>query len=361
MLFALFFLSLICLGCITVWKANEEYVIEPIDFKEQVTQLGRTYYDENNDVLWFNYTCSGVEFCFKGEKLTITFTTDSEHVDKENERAWISIYKNNELEPAFIFPLDEQKKEICLLNSKSTQYDQWRIVKNSEIKYGDAGICDISYKGEFLPIQDQKDTILFIGDSITCGNGILSAAADAPFRTEEENGNHTYASILCQKLNYNLEIVAYSGIGMAYSLENVGDLTMPIFFFFDEYKYGSRNEAILSTKKYDYIIINLGTNDQRFLRDAVAYQAFRQSYKSFIQELRALHEDAEIICTSGPMTGAMDDEIRFIVEETKDDNVHFFSFGTILEEEGYGTNNHPNIRTHKRMGESLYTFIQTLH
>jgi hypothetical protein len=56
--------------------------------------------------------------------------------------------------------------------------------------------------------------VLFIGDSITAGYGVLCNVSEAPFTAETESAYHTYAAVAARALDADAHVIAYSGKGV---------------------------------------------------------------------------------------------------------------------------------------------------
>ena len=65
-----------------------------------------------------------------------------------------------------------------------------------------------------LQAPDPRDRrLLFIGDSITAGFGVLCNDSDAPFTPETESAWHAYAAVASRALDSDAHVIAYSGKG----------------------------------------------------------------------------------------------------------------------------------------------------
>ncbi len=64
------------------------------------------------------------------------------------------------------------------------------------------------------PPQPRDRRLLFIGDSITAGYGVLCNDTAAPFAAETESAYHTYAAVAARALDADAHVIAFSGKGV---------------------------------------------------------------------------------------------------------------------------------------------------
>jgi hypothetical protein len=73
---------------------------------------------------------------------------------------------------------------------------------------------------KLTPSKRPARRIEFIGNSITCGYGVLSDSSNCHFSPQTEDAGMSYAAILSRRLHADYHLVAYSGKGM---VRNYGD------------------------------------------------------------------------------------------------------------------------------------------
>ena len=64
------------------------------------------------------------------------------------------------------------------------------------------------------PPEPRQRRLLFIGDSITAGYGVLCNDSDAPFAPETQSALHAYAAVAARALEADAHVIAYSGKGV---------------------------------------------------------------------------------------------------------------------------------------------------
>ncbi len=63
------------------------------------------------------------------------------------------------------------------------------------------------------PPEPRQRRLLFIGDSITAGYGVLCNDSVGPFSPETESAFHAYAAVAARALEADAHVIAYSGKG----------------------------------------------------------------------------------------------------------------------------------------------------
>lgn len=223
-----------------------------------------------------------------------------------------------------------------------------RIQRNTEIRYGDAILRGFSVFGKpdekaLPPIPARK--IEFIGNSITCGYGVLDTKASHKFSIQTEDHYFSYAGQAARILDAEEHTVCYSGHGLIRNNNNTTSLLLPDLYTVTSIESNLSWDPANWTP--DLIFINLGTNDFRMgIPDS---SKFVKGTVNFLKKLREFHPLASIILLTGPMMNGDKLKVckRFLdvsvktFKETSDKNVYRFDLGT-QGTLGYGAENHPN-------------------
>jgi lysophospholipase L1-like esterase len=203
-----------------------------------------------------------------------------------------------------------------------------------------------------------------IGDSITCGYGVLGAGPTCSFSAATEAEPHAWGTFAAAQLGAAHVSIAYSGIGMARNGDGSTTDTMP-----ERYPRTFADDAA-STWSFNYspdvIVINLGTND---FAPGDPGQAFVTSYVSFVQMLRGHFPHAQVMLATSPMltdsypAGAMSRTkargyLDTIAAMLADPNVHVVEIAEQLPADGYGCDYHPNEVTEHKMADALVPAIR---
>lgn len=345
---------------------------EVIIFNEKfATLLGRTLYDSENGVTYFNWTCSGFEFIFTGTKVEAEMISSPEHVEDINGQGWIAVFINGSDEPIKRFPLDKEKGWYTLFETEEYATYEVKVLKITEVQFGTAGVTKLRVQGkqDLIPTEKKLRKIEFIGDSITCGYGNEAEKPEDGFRTYEENGWDAYAAKTARKLNAMFNCVAYSGIGIysSYTGEDKrnNSILMPMLYnYADKIFEKSVGKSIYTEWDFtryvpDIIIINLGTNDGSYVRyNEERRGIFKNLYVDFLKQVREKNGSyPEILCTLGSIDTYLFNEIEAAVEEYKlqtgDIKINCMKFEIQLEIDGIGGSWHPSSATHEKMSSKL--------
>lgn len=190
-----------------------------------------------------------------------------------------------------------------------------------------------------------------IGNSMTCGYGVLGDSPACHFSKQTEDAGMSYAAMVARKLDADYHLVSYSGKGV---VRNYGDKNkiskdpMPALY--------DRTCCNDSTLKWNFkswvpqaVIINLGTNDFS-THPYPDKDIFQAAYNKLINRVRSLYPNVTIFCVSGPMIGEpCTDEIRQVVQQQqeKESRVKDVFFIPVprsdMNNKDWGCDWHPNI------------------
>ncbi|MBE6062220.1 MAG: GDSL family lipase [Clostridium butyricum] len=338
--------------------------------------LGRT--KTINDILYINYSCSGIEFEFTGSKLDITLCSNCDDYE-DNLKACVAIFINNNETPHKRFIINNKEKTYTLFESNTIKTIKVKFIKMSEAAFAKIGI-------KYIKIYDFKDLkkakysqrkIEFIGDSITCGYGNEGKLDVDEFNTAQENPWMAYAAKTSRKLNADYNLVSWSGIGIisSYTEENVpnDNLLMPKL-----YKYTDMDlDKICGKSELDYeiwnnslfipnlIIINLGTNDFSYvknIKERIEY--FEKGYLKFLKQIRQTNPCSTILCILGVMGDDLYPSVEKCVscfsKEFHDNNIYSMHLTPQNEADGIGTDSHPSLITHNKLSVKLSEKIKEI-
>ena len=354
---------------------------------------GRTLFDENRRAVFFNWTCAGFTVRFYGTRLKLELIATAEHYPGEGDNLpWLAAFLDGAEEPLRKFSLCEGENDILLFESGVPEEHTLQIVKLSEGSKGRAGLRSLRLEGELLPLpeENKRRKIEFVGDSITCGFGNEMTPEETLFSSERENGLLAYGAVASRILNAAFQCVCVSGIPLCWAKDENYRIVLPWVPEFETsvrtmegyYEFADRyhEEAEGRTENFtrwefsrfvpDTVVLNLGTNDAFRIRvsgnDPAEAVHFQARYASFLEQVRALNgPNAWIVCTLGSMDYYLYDNIEKAAEayqvKTGDKKVRCMKFGAIDPwGEGFGGLNHPNWKTHTRMGNELAAFLEPL-
>jgi lysophospholipase L1-like esterase len=199
----------------------------------------------------------------------------------------------------------------------------------------------------------------FIGDSITCGYGVLGAEATCPFSADTEAETHAWGALAARALGADHTAIAYSGKGVYRNYGGEPGDTMRDLF--------PRTFADDPASTWDFrvtpdvVVIALGTND---FSTGDPGQPFVDAYLGLVGDVRARYPDAWILIAESSMVGGADRVLlRAHLDEVvaaSDARVALVEIETQLADDGYGCDYHPNQTTQQKMADALVARIRQL-
>jgi lysophospholipase L1-like esterase len=200
-----------------------------------------------------------------------------------------------------------------------------------------------------------------VGDSISCGYGVLGTSATCTETPALEDHGDSYGAITAANLNAELHTTASSGRGMYRNIDGTTTSTLPLLYGFTlpYVTVGSPPAWIFSSWVPDAIVIDLGTND--FVGGDPG-QPYVTAYVAFLKQLRQYYPNAYILCTNGPMLADADytaaaTYIQSAISIVADAKVKYLAFPTQTGAEG--CDGHPNVATQAAMAEQLTTALES--
>ncbi len=245
-------------------------------------------------------------------------------------------------------------------------------MKESEVQYASSGIL-VFYTDEEAEIRptDKKDRkIEFIGDSITCGYGVLGKPENL-FSTETESADDAFAVQCARALDADYQLVSFSGIGVISRYiepeenEPLTDVLMPALYPHTDAvlakRYGWRPESWdFSSFCPQVVVINLGTNDDSYTRGIrEREERFEEEYCEFVRNIHRRNPGAEIVCTFGVMSQRLLPRVEEAVQRLSESGVpvRMHREEPILPGEVTGCDGHPSAQRQRKMAESLTEFL----
>lgn len=344
---------------------------------DNVKVLGRTILiHEQNDpdpIRYLSYSGCYIEFVFTGRRLSCQIESDD--FPKEQYPCYMAVYVDDKRTERFQLRSGLHTYELLkedLVSASTYPGVKIRLVKETEIQYASSGIryliTDADAVIEPTPYKERR--IEFIGDSITCGYGI-GGNPGVPFSTEYESADDAYAVLCARELDADYQLVSFSGIGViSRFVEPERDEPLTDVLISSLY---SKIDAVLCKRmslpasRWEFhkfrpqvIVVNLGTNDASYTRGIrEREERFFQKYAEFLRIVHTENPQAEIVCTLGVMDHQLMPEVRRVAKMLTET-----SFPVLVHEEQkmrpdepLGCDAHPSAQVHRRMAESLRTFL----
>ena len=230
-----------------------------------------------------------------------------------------------------------------------------RVIKSSSTAGGVLYVNSITTDGNILKHdKEYKLNIEFVGDSITCGAGVLTTPE---VMTNYSNSDVTkaYSYICASKLDAAFSIVATEGICVK-QVNTVGTNSLSMYKW---YSLNNRTPYTNNTKN-DFVVVNLGANDEHYVLYEQGYaDQFYGDYLEFINMIREYNPESEIICIYGhtETVEKVRSDIKKVVADLNkngDSHIHYFQVSSDMGGGGY----HPGMEGAQRQGMELYKYIK---
>jgi lysophospholipase L1-like esterase len=156
--------------------------------------------------------------------------------------------------------------------------------------------------------------MLFIGDSVTCGEAI-DRGADCAIAHEPAagaNGDLSYGMLLARALGAQAHLICYGGRGLIRDWRGRRDVANGPRLF-DLAVADDRPRAFWDHAGYlpDVVVVSLGTNDFNLALGAFpAREEFVTAYVAFVRAIRARYPAAPVVLTEGAIVNDEDDPQR---------------------------------------------------
>ncbi|MBQ7980169.1 MAG: GDSL family lipase, partial [Oscillospiraceae bacterium] len=331
---------------------------------KHVRTVGRSIF--HNNIRYLSWSCSAVEFVCTGTEITAEIWTDwiMDEPWKEIFRPYIAVFANDEAVPRKRFAINEGTAVYTIYKSETAETVKICIMKLSEAAFSKIGIVGISADGEIAPTSPLPRRMEFIGDSITCGFGIEGKSAEEHFSTATENPYINYASKAARSFGAECNLISWSGIGVYSSDTKTDEINdswlMPMLYDYTdlavEGHIGIENHAEWDFSGFapDVIVINLGTNDNFYTKGIPErVEGFKLAYEKFVRHIREKNPNSHIVCALGMMGAELYPAIEEAVKKLGDDKVYALEFDIQRDEDGIGSEQHPNYVTHNKAAVKL--------
>ena len=337
--------------------------------EDNAKHSGRTYTDGDGTV-WLSHSASALEFTFTGTKASVTVCEDIAYGAGSEPR--FAVYVNDERVEDVL--LKEKEKTIDFYSSDSAKETKVKIIKLSEAANSIFGVKSVSANTtNLVPTAKKALKIEFIGDSITCGYGVDDEVKENHFSTATEDATRAYAYKTAMNLDADYSLVSFSGHGIISGYSGDGkkqdQQLVPTFYEKIARNYsGSKiveNDWDFSRFTPDVIVINLGTNDNSYVKkDKAKEEEYKLGYIAFIKQIRAKNPDAIILCALGTMGNELFYPMKHAVDEYKaetgDEKVDSLALATQSAADGYAADWHPTEKSHIKAADRVTLKIKYL-
>ncbi|HAN20758.1 MAG TPA: hypothetical protein DCP51_03655 [Clostridiales bacterium] len=301
--------------------------------------------------LAFDWPNSGISFNFSGTGFILSFGSYS-----AEEPAYVKVYLDG-VEQRFAISTGKEK---IIYENLAEKRHRVTIIKVTEgaapLLFKDLVLLGMDHK-LMAPPFDKPRKIEFLGDSITCGYGVIANPSETAYHTFQQDSTMTYAYFTAKELEADAHYECISGKGILCNCLGEKDNEIPLFF---EHASQAKEPWDFSRWIPNIVIINAGTNDAA---GAIADQVFTEASVAFLKQIRTKYSDAHIIWVYGMMNDKYVSAIKAAVKELNrtDENVHFLYVESINQMTGEtGANGHPNTRANMRVSKLLVKKIKSI-
>lgn len=330
--------------------------------EDNAKHLGRTYTDGDGTV-WLSHSASAVEFTFTGTKASVTVCEDIVYGAGSEPR--FAIYVNDERVEDVL--LQEKEKTIDFYSADSAKETKVKIIKLSEAANSIFGVKSVSANTtDLIPTAKKELKIEFIGDSITCGYGVDDEVKENHFSTATEDATRAYAYKTAMNLDADYSLVSFSGHGIISGYSGDGKIQdqQVVSKFYEKVARnysGSKiveNDWDFSRFAPDVVVINLGTNDNSYVKkDKAKEEEYKKGYIAFLKQIREKNPDAYILCALGTMGNELFYPMKHAVDEYKtetgDEKVDSLALPTQSAADGYAADWHPTEKSHTKAADRV--------
>jgi lysophospholipase L1-like esterase len=191
--------------------------------------------------------------------------------------------------------------DVVLLSETQPGAHNIELVRRTESWEGVCEIVGISVEeGTFLdPLPLPSSKLMFIGDSITCGEGTEPSDIDGKPGAERSNAEASFCMKLARRLKAQCNLVSYGGRGIIRDWQGIRDTNNAPQFY--EFALPDDPNARWDSRKYvpDVVGICLGTND--FSQGVPDQNEFVNGYAEFIRKIMRDAPKARIILIDSPI------------------------------------------------------------
>ncbi|MDO5126971.1 MAG: GDSL-type esterase/lipase family protein [Eubacteriales bacterium] len=318
---------------------------------------------EKNDVFYLGYTNSYIRFFTKGTDVEAYITSN---ITEEVNMAGLSVFVDDEKEPSNKVVLDKATgwyKLVCLPDDGEHLIT---VVKVTEAAMSHAGFVTVKIEdGELLkrsfPVRPELK-LEFIGDSITCGYGVLGEPL-SEYTLREEDGLLGYAQIAADIVGARARFVSASGYGVCVEYTGNREGNIPKLYPYTNWFVDSEVKYDFSEYIPDVVIINLGTNDSGHMHKEDIQELFVNSYAAFLKRIRTAYPCAAILCICGTLCDTMFGWIDQAVDICREDKIEGIYVRRLpyhnVEKDGMASQ-HPSLVTHRKDGERVAAYIREI-
>lgn len=274
---------------------------------------------QSEDGVDFFWSASGFEVNANGSELWARIASDYDKFE-----VWISVWLNG-VQTARLM-LNKGTNDICLYrNLPSANVKNVRVYKETQAMGDDDKhrflLKSLLTDGDLLPVTPQPLRIEFIGDSITSGEGTVGAKGETDWTSIFFGATKTWAFKLARMVGADFNVISQSGWGVVCGYDGNLDHALPKYYgevCSVANRFGGEREWDFKNFEPDWVIVNLGTNDQNPCqsRPDIA-EIFEAGVISFLTKIRTKNPKAKIVWCYGMIGHILAERLQKAVDAYK--------------------------------------------
>lgn len=323
--------------------------------KEKIKFIGRTTFNNNGANIY--YSAAGLEFNAEiNGNIAITLKASRIDYSKSNG-IYFKVFINDKFTKK-IHITTEKETEFIIAENLNGKYNI-KLIRESEFVWGEVTVLNLNFNGKFLEKPKDKDLFIeFIGDSITCGFGLLYKGQKTfeNNRASIESATSGYAYKTAKALNADYSLISQSGIGVYvgyvrnYNMKEIYPYTCKRF----------SDELYDFKRRPNFVVINLGTNDAGANTDLdhKPLSEIKQGFKDFLKVIKEKNQNSKIVWCYGMMRNELNEIIKEVVLEAGGIENNLYTFNLPRNNEGFRW--HPNIKGQINAAKALTKYLKTI-
>ncbi len=337
--------------------AASSQAIPPTD--PRILSLGRVARIHPN-TLDLAYPGSGIRFRFActGLRLGLKSTLD---------RAALTVVLDDQPPQTIVLKSGQQLLPIGA--SLADEPHTATIIKRSEVWEGEVTLTGLQLDDSCVllpPPPAPVRKLLFVGDSVTCGEGVGQNPACKRDPAHPANDAYdSYGLLLGRRLDADTQLVCYGGRGLVRdyrgytAADNVLTIPQLVDLALPADKPAGRIAWDPNAWQPDGIFISVGTNDFNLEKTSPLDEtSWVAEYVRFLGHLRAEYPRAQIFVTEGaivtdPLLAAM---VREAATKAHDPRIHYVAS---RHYRGYPCNAHPTGDEHRQMADDFEPVLRS--
>ena len=235
-----------------------------------------------------------------------------------------------------------------------------KLIKQTQAEHSVSTLISLSMNGSFMARPADKELLIeFIGDSITCGYGLVGYPTEGVTNyggAKFMDATLAYAYKTAEALGADHSLVSLSGWAILPNANGGGCIPA----IYQKTSYKRSNIEYEPERAADIVVIHLGTND--FYSRKENYDDFVPESKKFIADVKEMHPGAKIIWVYGSMMSGsnlskFENTVHSIINDLGGEASGLYSVK--VPQSSSGTNNsHPTPEAQARSAEILAEFIR---